>query len=209
VTLLNRIDGSSKIPPPQLHHHEGNSEVCVQHHGVEPTHKSGLPRGGLAIEEILPPHSHTSGGDKESRVTLDLMERLGVWCNLHGGHAHSSVAYRGERQRSVQTPPHHHHDLRCLVEAGANEVRPLLERQQRHNEAQHVEILHLKERIDRLERRLAISETARELANQHNDRYEAFLDSGAGGGPWETLRDRYDDWLMEQGEEEELDEATT
>lgn len=142
------------------------------------------------------------GDGKERAIVVDLMHRLNAFCENRGMHTHP-VATEDEqgrvRSRSIT---HHHHDLRCLVEAGRNQVLPDLKKAEARatrwmarSQRRQAALLRSQE-----ETRAA---QARIVAKQATlDQVWVFMESMPAVGPWATVMDQFTAWQDEQAEEQ-------
>jgi len=159
------------------------------------------PRAAVASD------GHTHGADPaEARMVTDLMAILGVSCSGLGSHTHPVEENDGHGRVRRLSRPHHHHDLRCLVEAGANQVRPRLDAAETRADSFAAQIkvrgkviLEQAQQIERLEGvNRALTDDAASVG--------AFLRAMPAVGPWKTLAEQYHSWVEE--EESQAQQAT-
>lgn len=147
------------------------------------------PQGPTATD-----HYHDQDGS-EQEVVSDLMARLGVSCGNLGAHSHPSP----DRHTGGL---HHHHDLRCLVEAGRIQGR-----QQQADRLAEVltsngdEISRLMRQIDRLQQRVEKLTVDRYRLSEEQRLLGGYLAAMPAVGPWETLAQQYDSWREEMEDE--------
>ncbi len=216
MTSPSRIsrEGDDALVGPE-HRHDGIEGTCTARHLVEPIdERTSVYLRGLSIEQIVSQHEHGEGLLKESEIALDLMKRLRVFCDQRGFHTHGMATDRtADRTFNSSPMAHHHHDLRCLVEAGANQIRPELDKvgrkltdtKSRLSSARQT-IARYGAEIDRQTRVLESTRASLKAIQAEQDQMRRFMASMPAVGPWGTLSDQYDSWCEEQAEE--ADEAS-
>lgn len=197
----NRLDGTHTAPAHT--HRDEPTKTCVSRHGTEPAGQEWMPHGGF-FEDLVVPHSHGEpilDGD----VVAGLLTILGLDCGGVGVHTHQQVRSRGQGVYATQSGSHHHHDIRCLVEAGANPVRRQLLDEQQHS---HRLMRTLEEVRDTLARKVGLLgelQTRYDRLAQSNEDMRTFMKEMPAVGPWENLREQYNAWLDERDEQAQED----
>lgn len=167
---------------------------------VEPT----IPTPQGAREPLSVPQ-HTHAGTETfamAGIAVDLMERMEVDCLLVGSHTHITPDVDEATQTSkANSTPHHHHDLTCLVQAGRNEVQPFLQSAQESSERWYRRFDGQRAINERLRQSQASTEAHLARATKARASMNRFMRSMPAVGPWATLADQYDHWLMEEAEE--------
>jgi hypothetical protein len=133
----------------------------------------------------------------ESGVVVQIMGDQDISCQNMGAHQH------GHNQQM-----HHHHDLLCLVEAGANTVRfPLAQAVLNLELSQH-EVNLLKGQVAILEdQHVSLQNRIFNLRDDYGqvrdslDEAERFMDGTPAQGPWGTVREQFLDWKDEEKEQ--------
>lgn len=133
---------------------------------------------------------HNHGLEQEQQIVADLMQVLGISCRRLGAHSHSGQGL------------HHHHDFRCLVSAGENQIRPYLVQEQ----AEHQRIRH---RLAAMTTQYRWKQNALDALAESKSRVDAelaqvqqFMLATPAQGPWLTVADQYMDWLQEEQRQE-------
>lgn len=150
---------------------------------------------GLREPITVSQHSHGStlsgrmAQQDEAEITVGMMTRMDVDCDEVGFHRHDGLL------------PHHHHDLRCLVEAGANEVRPDLRQARETVDRQRRDLTRLRGQVDDLRLQASQAHNRFEAAQASLEQAFRFMESMPAKGPWATVYDQYVAWVDEQAEE--------
>ncbi len=213
MSAVDRVsrEGGDPLAGP-AHRHDGIEGTCTERHLVEPIdERTSIYLRGLSIEQIVSQHEHSEGALSEGEVTLDLMKRLRVFCEQRGFHTHGMATDRtADRTFNSSPMAHHHHDLRCLVEAGANQIRPELDKVSRKLTDAKSRLSSARQTIARqaqekgsLERDLKDTKAAKATLADELRQVRRFMLSMPAVGPWDTLRDQYDSWCEEQEDQED------
>ena len=132
---------------------------------------------------------HNHGLEQEQQIVTDLMQVLGISCRRLGAHSHSGKGL------------HHHHDFRCLVSAGENQIRPSLTQEQ---------VMHqmTRQRLAAMTTQYRWKQNALDALAESKSRVDAelaqmrqFMLATPAQGPWLTVADQYLDWLSEEQEQ--------
>lgn len=141
------------------------------------------------------------GDGKERAIVVDLMHRLNTFCENRGMHTHP-VATEDEqgrvRSRSIT---HHHHDLRCLVEAGRNQVLPDLKKAKADAEMWQARSQRRQDALLRLQEEHRQTQASLRHRQADVDEMIRFMEAMPAVGPWATVYDQYVAWVDEQQEE--------
>lgn len=177
------------------------SRPCVQMHDAEP--KEYLASdwlGGVTLESKVVQHSHTERGISPEEV-IRIMRVNGVDCLNEGAHTHQMPVDVGSERVVRRAYPHHHHDVGCLIEAGANKIRPDLHHARRHLTTALDTITALRSQVAQLQRDLERATTTEEASQASLAEVFEFMQSMPAVGPWKTVYDQYVTWLEERVEQ--------
>lgn len=133
---------------------------------------------------------HDHGDPEGARISSDLMSRMGISCGHLGAHGHDSH------------PLHHHHDLRCLVEAGANAIRPDLKTAKERLEIKARSQQHYMRKSEEFRLDALSAQASLRAVRASATEMVAFMESMPAVGPWTTVFDQYNSWLDEQATKE-------
>lgn len=151
---------------------------------------SDPPGAVVAHDHSHVPPQFVDKGVDEAKLAILVMGDHDVSCNNLGSHRHGRDQER-----------HHHHDLACLIEAGANTVRPQLVEAIQHAENLNGMItrLHDSERMLSLQRDEALRQ--RDILKADIQQMLRFMQHSTARGPWATVYDQYLDWVIEEAME--------
>jgi hypothetical protein len=159
-----------------------------------------------------PADGHTHGHDDEYRQVVRIMESLRIGCGNLGEHRHEHRTAEGR----TSWAQHHHHDIRCLVEAGANVgraevheqfVKPLAEEASRQGlelMRTQAELRGVKQMLTQVQKRCDDLQGQVESLRWRDRIRGVFMRQHPAVGPWDTIEDLWTDWLAEQVDEQAL-----
>ena len=148
----------------------------------------------------VPDHAHAQQQRDEAEVAIDLRQRMNVDCGNIGFHRHLVPGKYVTSSRSDQWP-HHHHDLRCLFEAGVQSLRPKMIDQERRLASQASQVRHLRQRVDEEQARARTTQRTLDAARGTMTEMVQFMESMPAVGPWKSVYDQYLAWVDEKREE--------